>query len=904
MRQHSCFVLLICLLAASLAPAAEPPRFLINSIAGSNEAGDLGPGLSAQLTSVEGLAADAEGNLYIADAGDNRIRRVSPAGIISTVAGDGNPGYSGDGSTAAQAQLWAPYDIATSPQGVLYIADYQNLRVRRISAAGVIETVAGGGERPRSNDAQALGIRFLGPRNLAMDASGNLYISDFGDHRVYQLSPDGRIQTVAGNGVRGAGLDGPAGLSELDSPAGLAIGPGGVLYIADSGNGRIRRVRNGHVTTVTATLEKKNVLSAPVSLAVDYASNLYVVDLREEADTRIPVLWRVSPSGEATLLYQPAAGSAGALERIRAVCLDARGAIYLGGGRLVVRLTGFGQVTPVAGGGNFRTVRDGSPALGSYLSGPRGLAVDAAGGICFAEPLDARVRCITADGRLRTFAGGGSDSPGDGGPATSARLFSPIALAASVSGVMHIADSLGHRLRGIRPSGIIFSVAGNGTPGLSDDSLDAAYSVINRPSGVAADAEGNIFFSDQGNLRVRKITRAGRMLTVAGSGARGHYGDGGPATAAQLNFPGALVLDASGNLYIADTGNHAVRRVTPGGLITTYAGSGVRGFSGDGGPATQAALNLENPGALAVDASGNLYIADTWNQRIRCVTPDGLIFTVAGTGEPGFRGDGRFALDARLSLPAGLALDASGNLLVADTGNHRIRLLSRLVLPPAPIELPDEISVRHAASLQPGPIAPGLLVSLFGKGLAPAGAQVEARFAGFAAPIFHAGQDQINAQAPYEIAGKETAVVEVYRSGILRGRTSMPVVEAVPALFTTAGGRQVLAINEDGSTNSRERPAVRGSIVTFYATGEGLTTPASSTGVPASQPLPQPRLPVTLRIGAASASIHYAGAAPGLAGVLQINAELPGPYSPAGEFPVTLSVGAASSPSGPVIHVK
>ena len=904
MRPRPSFLPLVFWLASSLSPATEPPRFLIGTVAGANEAGDHGPALAAQLTSVEGLSADSAGNLYIADAAGHRVRRVSPSGIVTSIAGDGNPGFAGDGSASAQSQLSAPYDIVAGPNGVLYIADYQNLRVRRISADGVIQTVAGGGERPRSVEGQALGIRFLGPRNLALDPAGNLYISDFGDHRVYCLSSDGRIQAIAGNGIRGAGKDGPALLSELDSPAGLALGPNGALYIADSGNGRIRRVLNGHITTITAARDNKQVLIAPVSLAIDYASHLYVVDSRDEGGSRRDVLWRISPSGEAMLLYETGAGGPSAPDRIRAVCLDPRGAIYLGGGGLVVRLTGLGQASPVAGGGNFRTVRDGSPALSSYLFGPRGIAVDAAGGICFAEPLDARVRCLTPDGRLRFFAGGGSDSPGDGGPAASARLFSPVALAASGSGVMYIADSLGHRLRAVRPSGIMFSLAGNGTPGLSDDSVDAAYSLVNRPSGVAAGAEGDVYFSDQGNLRVRKITRAGRIVTVAGSGVRGYYGDGGPAAQAQLNFPGALALDASGNLFITDTGNHVVRRVTPAGLITTYAGSGVRGFSGDGGLATQAALNLENPGALAVDAAGSLYVADTRNNRIRCVTPGGLIFTVAGTGEPGFRGDGGPAADARLNLPAGLAVDASGNLLVADTGNHRIRLLSRLAVPPAPVELPEEVAVRHAASWSLGSLAPGLLVSIFGNVIAGERTDTVVRFAGFAAPVFYARQDQINVQAPYEIAGKDSVAVEVFRDGKLRGRATVSVAYAVPAFFTRADGRQVLAVNEDGSLNSPERPAVRASIVTFYATGEGLTTPASSTGVPASAPLPQPRLPVSLRVGSAAASILYAGAAPGLVGVLQVNAELPGPFSPAGELPVTLTVGAAVSPLGPVIHIR
>ena len=246
---------------------------------------------------------------------------------------------------------------------------------------------------------------------------------------------------------------------------------------------------------------------------------------------------------------------------------------------------------------------------------------------------------------------------GDGGPAKLAMLNQPEGVAVDASGNLYIADTDNNRIRKISPDGIITTVAGTEIAGFSGDSGPASQAQLNHPEGVAVDASGNLYIADTGNNRIRKISPNGIITTVAGNGIAGFSGDNGPASQAQLNQPEGVAVDASGNIYIADTDNDRIREVSPDGMIVTIAGDA--GFSGDGGPASQAQLN--HPEGVAVDASGNLYIADTGNNRIRKISPNGIITTVAGNGTP-----------AILNAPTGIAVGASGNLYIADTGNNRI----------------------------------------------------------------------------------------------------------------------------------------------------------------------------------------------------------------------------------------
>jgi TonB family protein len=304
---------------------------------------------------------------------------------------------------------------------------------------------------------------------------------------------------------------------------------------------------------------------------------------------------------------------------------------------------------------------------------PQDVAMDAGGNLYVAGGRSAVVRKITANGPQSTIAGNGTaGSSGDGGPAVSAQLRNPVGLAVDAAGNLYIADSVDHRIRRVNRGGTINTFAGNGIRGFSGDGGPATSAQLNAPAGLALDRAGNLYVADSGNASIRRITPDGKISTIAGNGTAGFSGDGGPATSAQLGFVFDVAVDASGNLYIADTGNNRVRKVTPGGVISTLAGTGALGFRGDGGPAVSA--ELLTPAGITVDAAGNVYIADTGNARVRKVTPDGVIRTIAGTPR-GIIGDGP-AISVALGIPARVIADTAGNLYVADTGNVNIRKIT------------------------------------------------------------------------------------------------------------------------------------------------------------------------------------------------------------------------------------
>ena len=276
---------------------------------------------------------------------------------------------------------------------------------------------------------------------------------------------------------------------------------------------------------------------------------------------------------------------------------------------------------------------------------------------------------------ISTFAGTGSAGfSGDGAAAKSAALNTPVYVASDAAGNVYIADQNNNRIRKVNPQGVITTFAGNGAAGFSGDGGPATGASFRSPSGVFADGSGNVFIADVGNQRIRKVDTAGNIATVAGNGTSGFSGDGGPATAASFFNPVRVIVDASANLYIADQSNHRVRKVDSSGMVSTIAGSGSSGFSGDGSAATSAALN--NPTALALDASGNLYISDQFNHRIRRVGTSGNITTVAGNGAAAFAGDGSAASTASLNFPGGLVVDTAGTIFFADDINFRVRQIS------------------------------------------------------------------------------------------------------------------------------------------------------------------------------------------------------------------------------------
>jgi len=335
-----------------------------------------------------------------------------------------------------------------------------------------------------------------------------------------------------------------------------------------------------------------------------------------------------------------------------------------------------GIITTVAGNGTIGFSGDGGPATSGSLKSSSGVTVDASGNLFIADTFNNRIRKVSASGIITTVAGGGTGGLGDDGPATSASLSDPTGVAVDASGNLFIADEDDNRIRKVSASGVITTVAGGGTSGLGDGG-PATSASLSYPTGVAVDASGNLFIADEINNRIRKVSASGIITTVAGNGAVAFAGDGGPATSASLSGPNGVTVDASGNLFIADTGNNRIRKVSASGIITTVAGNGAPGFAGDGGPATSAELSSYAFG-VAVDTSGNLFIADALNNRIRKVSASGIITTVAGGGTSGL-GDGGPATLAAVGLPYGVFVDTSGNLLIADTENDRIRKVSAAV---------------------------------------------------------------------------------------------------------------------------------------------------------------------------------------------------------------------------------
>ncbi len=329
-------------------------------------------------------------------------------------------------------------------------------------------------------------------------------------------------------------------------------------------------------------------------------------------------------------------------------------------------------ITTIAGIGSGGYSGDGGPAKEARLNNPYGVAIDASGNLYIADYTNHRIRKVAPDGTISTVAGTGSSGySGDGGPADQARLNSPAGIAADSSGNLYIADRYNNRIRKVAPDGTISTVAGTGGAGYSGDGGPAAQAQINSPTGVTLDSSGNLYIADRYNNRIRKVAPDGTISTVAGTGSSGYSGDGGPADQAQLYWPFGVVLDSSGNLYITDYSNHRIRKVAPDGTISTVAGTDASGSAGDGGPAVQATLS--SPAGIAMDGAGNLYVAVYGGSSVRKIALDGTISTVAGTGSSGYSGDGGPADEAQVNRPLGVAVDGNGNVYIADTFNHRIR---------------------------------------------------------------------------------------------------------------------------------------------------------------------------------------------------------------------------------------
>ena len=478
---------------------------IITRLAGDfrGDGGDGGPAIAAKLNDEGGVAADAAGSVYVADAGNHRVRKVDSSGIITTIAGTGGSGFSGDGGLAAAARLNFPVGVAVDAAGSVYVADTWNHRVRKVDAAGIITTIAGKGLPGDGGDGgPATETRINNPVGVAVDGAGNLFVAETGSNRVRKVDAAGIITTIAGTG------------EPIDAWAGGPSDQARFLF--------------------------------PSAIALDGAGNLFFVDAMR--------IWKLDSSGIITVL-------AGTGE------------------------SGFGG--------------DGGPAIEARLRSLGGVAVDAAGNVYVVDTGNRRLRKIDTAGTITTVAGTGeSGFDGDRGPAIEARL---------------------------RPLG-----------------------------GVAVDAAGNVYVVDTGNHRLRKIDTAGTITTVAGTGESGFDGDGGPATEARLSTPTEVAADAAGSVYVVDQGRGVVRKIDPatGNISTVFTGVLIS--------------------SVAVDDTGNMYVGVEGG--IGRLDPDSSLWVIAGTGRKSFNGDGDRAAEAELSV-SGIAVDRFGSVWFTDPVNRRVRVL-------------------------------------------------------------------------------------------------------------------------------------------------------------------------------------------------------------------------------------
>ncbi len=447
------------------------------------------------------------------------------------------------------------------------------------------------------------------------------------------------------------------------------------------------------------------------------------------------------------------------------------------------------------------------------------------------------------------------------------------------------------------------TVAGDGTSGYSGDGGPATNAHITSPAGLAADSSGNLYIADAVNHRIRKVLTDGTITTIAGNGIDGFSGDGGFATTASMSFPLGLARDQFGNLYFADGNNNRVRKITPGGIISTVVGDGVGHFAGDGGPAISASLNI--PSDVAIDFAGNLYIADSGNNRVRKVDTSGAISTVAGTGTDGFSGDGGPASQAALNFPWALTTDASGAVYIADRVNSRVRRISGATLPAPAVQ--DGTAVNGASFQRNFAIAPGAIVTLFGSNFAAsttsaAGApypkvlgETSVTFNGIPAPLFYVSPGQVNAQAPFELPVGSVSI-QVTRGAVSSAVGFVSVANVSPGIFIldfNTGQGAILHANF--SVVSSSNPARAGETLLVYGTGLGpLKIPVKSGDMAPSSPLAETLIVPRVTVGGLDAPVTFSGLAPGFAGLYQVNIVVPNGLQP-GNQSIEFFTGGVSS---------
>ena len=681
--------------ASAAASLAIGPGYSITTLAGYNNQGSAdGTGAAAQFRASTGLVTDSVGNIYVADTFNNELRKITPQGKVTTLAGlAGNPGSANGMGSAAQFNI--PYGPALDASGNLYLADSGNNTIRKVTSGGIVTTIAGVVGTIGSANGSGTLATFNSPEGVAVDGSGNVYVADTGNNLIRMITFSGSawtVSTVAGSGATGSANGTGTGAS-FNGPRGMAFDSSGNLYVADWGNNMIRMITIsggiGTVSTLAGTItaghadgtNAQATFNGPRTVAVDGSGNVYVADWGNDTIREI-----ASGGGVTTLAGQvgvagfaDGAGAAAIFNGNYGVAVDASGNIYVAdtANNLIRKMTvssGVGTVSTFAGTPAPAGSADGSGSVARFNQ-PRGVAMDSSGNIYVADTNNDTIREVTPAGAVTTIAGtagvqGSTDATG-----AAASFNHPGAIAVDSSGNLYVADTNNDTIRMLTLSGSVWTVSTIGGSAGSAGSTDGAATTaakFNAPSGIAVDSSGNVYVADSGNQKIREIS-SGTVTTIAGTGVYGNA-DGAGTTAAQFRKPTGIAVGGAGILYVGDYNNGTVRKLTLSGsvwTVSTLAGIAPTFGHVDG---AGSAAQFQAPGGVAVDGNGNVYVADVLDYDIREISPSGVVTTLLGVNNRQFGYFDGLGAYARLgNNPSGVAATASGNIVIADTGNNLIR---------------------------------------------------------------------------------------------------------------------------------------------------------------------------------------------------------------------------------------
>jgi len=656
-----------------------PVPYAFNTFAG-NAYGGNGTGNQAIFNNPYATAVDSAGNVYVADTTNFAVRKITAAGVVTTLAGlAGTSGITN--GTGSDARFGYLNGIAVDRAGNVFVTDGGYHTVRKITAAGVVTTLAGTPGVTGSADGTGSAARFYSPFGIAVDSTGNLYVTDQNNHTIRKITPAGVVTTVAGAaGVIGS-TDGSGSAARFHYPAGIAVDSVGNVYVADTYNYTIRKITSaGSVSTFAGTAGASGnangtgsaaLFSFPNGVAVG-GGNVYVADtwncmIRKITSAR--VVTTVAGSGAAG--NTNGTGSAAQFNYPYGLAATSTGTIYVADSynREIRKITSASAVTTLAGsattdGGGVGST-NGTGRAARFFN-PNGVTVTGTT-VYVADSNNSTIRKITSTGAVTSFAGTARRPGSADGMGSVAQFQYPYGVAADKAGNVYVADTSNNTIRKITSAGVVTTLAGvAGAIGSADGTGSAARFYY--PYAVAVDASGNVYVADTYNFTVRKITPAGAVTTLAGLAGSSAYVDG-TGSGARFGYLYGIAVDNAGNVYVTNSDYDTVRKITPAGVVKTLAGTpGVSG-SADG---TGSIARFNGPYGIAVDSLNNLYVGDYNNQLIRKITPAGVVTTLAGIAGSSGIADG-MGIAARFINPAGIAIASSGTLYVADSYNHEIR---------------------------------------------------------------------------------------------------------------------------------------------------------------------------------------------------------------------------------------